>query len=374
MTAYNPEGALDTSDTSDTGNDTDDTDETGETGDTNLDPLAITDVSPPYGSNAGGYTVVISGGPFDDSARVTFAGPRDTVEGTVEDAQEDALTVTVPASSDTSDVDVIVVTDTREGELTDGFIYWPDATDQYGLTGALEWFDMVGNYWGGAEADFGDAWLVFLTPTPKRYAELWAASAQDQCESDYVGTSGVSAEAIGAADLTLRPPTSGTIVLDQDATTTYLYWNDTFAAGRYVQGGAYALDPIDSPDYPAIEITNILEAPNSFSVTAPNISGSSAPTISRTQSITWSGSGGDFMVMQFRLWNSAGTDFQEIVTCWARDDGNFSLQNVWTSWTSGRQVDVLVGRAIEGTGTLPHTNAKSGMVGIYWVYGAGFAQ
>ena len=46
----------------------------------------------------------------------------------------------------------------------------------------------------------------------------------------------------------------------------------------------------------------------------------------------------------------------------------------WTTWPSGRIVDVFVGQVVEASGVLPWNGAESRMAGINWRYGAGISQ
>jgi hypothetical protein len=64
-----------------------------------------------------------------------------------------------------------------------------------------------------------------------------------------------------------------------------------------------------------------------------------------------------------------------MVTCAVRDDGSFTVpSSAWSSWTTGRYVDIVVGRARMPSGTIPVNNADSGVAGVYWVWGLGRMQ
>src|SRR5690349_116588 len=98
MTPYNLNGSTDSGTPNSGGSGTDT--QTGKS-------LDVNDVSPDYGTTAGGETVMITGGPFDSSARVYFDG----TEATVENATSTKLTVTTPevpvSSAGTVDVKVV---------------------------------------------------------------------------------------------------------------------------------------------------------------------------------------------------------------------------------------------------------------------------
>ena len=123
-------------------------------------------------------------------------------------------------------------------------------------------------------------------------------------------------------------------------------------------------------------MTNLFRAPGSFTVTSPTITGGIAPDISQNVTIQWGGNGGDAVLIQLGLLHEAGDAYAETVSCVASASTNsISVPaGTWTTWRTGRQVDVFVGRMQAGTGTIDFNNAGSQVVGIYWLYGAGFSR
>ena len=58
------------------------------------------------------------------------------------------------------------------------------------------------------------------------------------------------------------------------------------------------------------------------------------------------------------------TDYESEVICVVSDDGHFTMNgSLFTSWPSGRQVDVVFTRAYESSTTLPHNNSQSRIIG-----------
>ena len=56
-----------------------------------------------------------------------------------------------------------------------------------------------------------------------------------------------------------------------------------------------------------------------------------------------------------------------------KDDGAVTVPStIWSDWSTFDQMSILIGRVKEPTTTLPYNNADNGVVGIYWLYGAGY--
>lgn len=356
-------GGGDTDDDTHTGNDTDtDTDDPGD------EAVAVESVTPDYGTTAGGIEVTIRGGPFDSATRVSFGGTL----GTVVSTSNNQVTVRTPATSTEGEVDVVVTTQGGSGTLTSGFMYFEDGTGKAGVLGSLAWYDQVGTYWDGTPQDFGSAWFLFTAPTDVKYWELYASSL-DTCASEYIWNGDLYYYDTGLSRVNLQLATGATLEFTWDATEVAFVVDD-LPNNRYTQGQSYDLPSIAPTDMPSFSVSDIVQAPSSFSVSSPNLAGSTPPTLSKSLSLSWSGSGGDAMVALLMLHDASGA-IAETVTCAMRDDGSFSVPgSTWTRWASNRQLDVLVGRVKAGTGTVPFNNADSEFAGVYWVYGAGFTQ
>jgi hypothetical protein len=358
--------------------------------DADADPLTIDSVSPEWGSNGGGTQVTVTGGPFDDSARIYFTGSA-TREGEVGIVSQNQLTATVPSSTDVGAVDVKVVTDTRTGTATSAFQYWADGTGKFGVLGGVEWFHYVGSYWSGTPTDFGDAFLFFTQPTTESYRTLFYSPSLDTCVSNYAGASADAID-LGVTDVKLTIPTGGTLTLVQDTTSTWLYalddtnadgYRDDLRANQYSQNGTYGLRPISASGFPSFILDDLAVTPSgSFQVTSPAIGGSTVPTFGSNIHFTWTGATnqtgqtpGVYMVAALQRLNPAGDRVVEAVTCAFHDTGDFTVPgSTWSAYPSGVQITVLVGRISETGGTLPYNDADSGVVGSYWVIGAGYTQ
>ena len=375
LSAYNPDGETDTDTDTDTDSDTDtDTDSDTDTDtdtdvdtDTDTDPIDITNVNPSYGTSAGGTSVTISGGPFDNSARVFFGG----AEANIVNTNTNSLEVNTPAGAEGT-VDIEISTDSGSGQMSNAFDYWLDGTGLTGVVGHFSWYHMVGNYWSSAPQDFGAANLILVEPTNFEYWEFYAPSL-DTCVSEYETTKYVGAYEPSYSTINVRAPDSSSFSLPRDSATPYLYTtSDTNVYNYFIQNGTYTMETSQTGAWPEMEVTGVLKTPNAFSVTEPTINSDAPPTIFQYLfDLNWNGSGGDFILVILNRYS--GSTVAEQVTCALRDDGQFTIPpTVWSSWTSDSQMDVLIGRGKTGTGVLPTSNADTRAVGIYWVYGAGF--
>lgn len=113
-------GRQDTADTADSGIDTGDTGrvDTADSGDVEPVTIAVDLVSPSSGSTLGGDAVTIYGGPFTESAVVTFDG----AQASVTSWTATTLAVVTPAG-DSGPADIAVRTDEGEGTGTGAYTY-----------------------------------------------------------------------------------------------------------------------------------------------------------------------------------------------------------------------------------------------------------
>jgi len=337
------EGDADTD--TDTDSDADSDADSDSDSDSDADGLTVTSVTPAYGTTAGNAQVVIAGGPFDNSVSVRFGGSAATIDSVT----ASQIHLHTPSASVEGAVDVQVTTDAGSGTLTSGFYYLEDGTGKVGVLGAHSWYHFVGSYWGNPPpTDFGFSDFTFITPENVDYSKFYAASL-DTCSANY-SYSGPDLYIydFGLSSAGLTAPDGSTITLPWDNTAGE-FLLDSISNAQFQQAGSYDLQTVTSSEFP------------SFAQSA--------------LSFTWTGTGGDFVLLELALVNSAGTGYQFDVTCAVRDDGSFTVpSSAWPSWATNRQMDILVGRATSGLGTVPYNNADSGYVGIYWLYGAGFTR
>ena len=205
---------------------------------------------------------------------------------------------------------------------------------------------------------------MFTAPTSTSYRELAYGKGLDTCTLNYASTATFTALLPNTSSLALTKPTTGRVSLAQDATYNYIYSKE-LTSSDFTVGSTYGLNPITTdPDFPEFSMKGIIETPATFKVSAPAIHGTSPPNVSQSTTLSWSGSGGDYMIAYFLRYE--GSAVIDEVSCVMKDDGSFTVPStVWSDWSKGDQVSVLIGRAIESSTTLPYNNADNGVVGIH---------
>jgi hypothetical protein len=319
--------------------------------------IAIDGVTPDYGITAGGDVVVLTGGPFDSTAVVTFGG----AEATVSSVTETQLTVVTPASSAAGVAAVEVTSDVGSGRLSDAFEYWEDAR---GLNG------MIGLWEGGTPADVFSALAYFSTPTSSSWYELYAPSL-DTCRSEtWTSSASISVYDPGVPTISLRPTSGATITLDFDSPAYVSEPTSLTAGARYellAPGGIF----------PGGDVADVVKLPSSGpSVTSPSISSSSPPSIGRYQTFTWSPIGADWVLITMTVENGQTSDGYERVSCVVTDDGSFAFDgSQFSLWPTNAVAIVSVSFVYDQPGgTLPWNQGNSGMAGIVSTVGGGYTD
>ena len=351
-----------------------------------LERLQITGVQPAYGSNAGGYEVVISGGPFDATASAVFVGDTESVSASVVSVTDDTLTVAVPATANVGDAAVRVVTDTHAGNRPSMFTFFADGTDRYGVVGGIEYFQQIGTYWSDVVHDKADAFMFFVAPQSAGYAEMYYTgdrTGDGNCALDYVGGTTWDDAAYflpGTPDLRLASGTGAPVALDQSTDTQYpWFYAATLRPDDVVPGVDWNLMLVNGEgtgDLPRFHVDGIAHTPDPFQLTAPDMSGATAPSVRKAIQLEWvPGTEPDrYVVATLYRHDLATAEILETVTCVLRDDGQFTVPGTfWTGWDEGAQITIIVGRVVETGALLSYNNAKSGVVGANFVHGAAWA-
>jgi hypothetical protein len=335
--------------------------------DTDVGPIDIDSVEPDYGTNGGGSTIEIRGGPFDQSVEVKFGNSA----GTVLQVNQALLRVKTPVTSQEGLVDVSVTTEHGEGKSNDAFTFWPDATGMAGAYGELRWIHWMGAYWTTPPADEGMAWWALIQPTDEHFYHWAFSPSDDTCSSGYFYTNSISNYNLGVSTTSFQVNNR---TLNLTDTNNNQIWEKTLTAGDFVPGGAYHLNEISGTGFPTFGVQNITEAPGSFVVTKPYMDGSTPPTVGSSFAITWSGAQADRMVIIMERVDATYTS-QEVVTCVARNDGSFNVpSSAWNGWQAGGIVFIFVGALNEGGGTIPFNNAESRVSSTYFMAGAARTQ
>ncbi len=118
-----------------------------------------------------------------------------------------------------------------------------------------------------------------------------------------------------------------------------------------------------------------MRTPARISVNNPNFGGSSPPNISRGQTITWSGSGGEAVWIILSKLNASSTAVDQQLYCLAQDDGSFTVPaSSWASWQTGRQVNALIGRVTESNARIWYNESEARIAAVTWILGGAFAN
>ena len=343
--------------------------------DADADAPAIDSIDPTSGATAGG-TVVTLYGTFEDDVTVRVGGA--DAEVTDVHPRKGTLTFVTPASAAAGTVNVVIESGGQTAKLVDGFTYVEDGTGKVGMVGSVTWFDQVGDYWSGGAVDRGS---VLLTPTTLGEWD-WNQSYSptlDTCASDqtYSYTTSLSVLDVGASSKATLQGGGNTFTANWN--TTYLgYYNNALTSGDISAGRTVSLVNATSSNgaFSDFSVPDLVAIPGAFAVTAPPISGTSPPLVSKSFTLSWGGSGGDGLLVSLGMVNSSGSDYQEVVTCALRDDGSFIVpSSAFTlGWPTDRELDIYVSRYTLSTATLPYNNADAAVIGEYTVFGAAFTK
>ena len=272
-------------------------------------------------------------------------------------------------------VDVEAVSGAESAKLKDGFEYWQDGTGQAGTFGWMSYFHLLGGYWTNP-GDSASAALGFIVPSSW---ELWSdySPTLDTCQFNYVPSS-----------QTLYDPGASQVNLTTGATTVSLPAAPTIGAGAFgsgtlvantdmIPGAVYDLSAVaGNADWPGFDLPGVVQVPGAFNVTAPPMDRpNNPPPVTQSMDVTWTGSGGDYMLL-FILRQKQTTYVDDgVVTCAMVDDGAFTVpSSVWPTWKAGEFLHIEVGRVFQSSTILPNNNSENRMPGIYWNYGGGTAN
>ena len=336
--------------------------ETQPSGDGGIDAIF-----PNYGSTAGGTAVEITGGPFDGSTTVSFAGE----EATILSNAGTLLRVQTPSISSEGDVEV-QVTD-GSGTRTAGFTYYQDGTGLAGAFGYLSYATLTGSYWSETY-ETGAAMAIFLVPQDIHWWELYAPS-MDSCaaSSSHSYSGDIYLQDMGESTLYMeRSGTGSPFPLNLDSS------NNTFISGELNSSVLFSNAAYDLVDFtgkhPGFSVPQFGRTSQAPMVTSPPISGTSPPYLYQNTSFNWAPSGASWISIRMSIPNSTNDAYVADVYCIAQDDGSFTVDTSSLSpyWSSGGFIYVQFTRAYENNTILPHNNSQARMVGEYTLLGGGF--
>lgn len=337
------------------------------TGDTTVDTpgeLRLTDVVPPFGRLAGGEAVTLSG-VFPEDPRnlvVTFG----SVVAPIESATATELVVLSPPSGQAGPV-MVTVTEGARFSLRDGaFAYFADRSDRVGLIGIVRRDERVGGYWPADAVSDGRAELGFVDAHDWSLAEIYGTSG---CTYLFDATVPVPVDT-GAEALVL---TTGPTSLPLEPLGTVGYFGATLNDADVAAGASFGLGPLaGGPDWPRLTVPDLVTIPPAFQVLLPDLDSATLPTVSQSFTVQWTGSGGDYMVLDLQREYLEGETWTLLddVVCTVPDTGSFTVPaSVWPDWYAQERVYIRLGRVVEASRSLPHDGSTTVVAGVYSVVG-----
>jgi hypothetical protein len=359
----------------DTDTDTDSDTDTDTDTDVDMTAISIESVSPPYGPLSGGQSVLISGGPFGDSAVVTFGEAE--AETTLVTANE--IVATVPVQDVAGAVTVSVVVGSDGGQREGGYTYFDNAEGLAGTLGWSTWAELTGGYWNGGSYSVGAIRFLFLEPLDLHAWQL-TTPTMDSCVGDgeYSYTGDIFVLDLGVEEVTLIPQVGEPFTVPYNpsgATNNYFFELDPISQSSFVSGGWYDLDLMTSGTLAGLAADDFFRNTSPLEVLEPAISGSTAPTVTPDQLFRWTPASNAWVELSMGVVSADGTVFEDFVTCIAADDGEFQMDSTkFAAWASGRQINVYVTAVREAGGVLEHNFSDSRIVGQSQLIGAGFSR
>jgi hypothetical protein len=333
---------------------------------------SIDSVSPSFGSNGGGQTVVIEGSDFPASFDLTFGGvPADVVS-----ASDNRLEVIIPQTTNIGWVDVEMFAAAGTGRLTDGYQFWTDGTDLTGGIVTLERIRWVGNYWESTPNPSTWATLSFFRPMAFEYWENYTET-YGGCSSNYYWNAGFDFYEPGAPSINLSGP-SGDIPLTPSTDEAGAYASTYLDAGQFTESAEYVIDGIQGDqNWPNFEVPPLTAGSGSIGITSPSVNQNTAPLVNSSFELAWNGASADYVIIFLAHFSTVFTatsyEVAQTVSCVVPDTGSFQIPaTAWQTWRLDPTDYLLleVGRVTETPTILPHDNSTAKMVSVSWTVGA----
>jgi len=328
--------------------------------------ISIDSVEPSFGSNVGGDTVVITGGPFDESASVYLGSDKADIDMVL----VDEITITTPSSTETGTVDVTVVTSDDSGVMSNGFSFLSDGTGLTGLLGEFSWYRYAGGYWS-PDVDYGEAWLTFLDPTTIEPWEIYG-TALDTCSTS---TPSIDANVLdfGGTEVVLSSSSGSDVTLPWIAANGMYINASNLTSSEYSTDTSYDLSSVTGAESLNLATPGFLQTPSVFNLVQPVIDGNTPNNIKKDNiNLQWDGTAGDAMVF-IMYTEDSNNNIQDFITCVAEDDGSFLVDSSYWStgdWGATLTFFIQAGRMVVQSATLPYNGSETKMAGVYWNIGA----
>lgn len=337
----------------------------------------INRVEPSYGSNGGGAFVEVFGNRLPDQPDLLIGGQL----AEVTDATPDRIQAFVPANEKTDWVQVKVVgADGTEVKQNKAYQYWPDGSGLTGLWGEAYRLDYLGTYWtnqGGGTGPYtppsqAQIRMVWLQPSELTYDAIWAPYT-DWCQVDYDAGLSATTIATNMEGFTLSDDDGDAVQLEPSPSDTNYFEKLGMQANQLAPGTTFSLESgAANGTWPAFGVPDLVRMPSRPELLSPLMDAATPGTTTDTIELQWTPDGdSSYMVAILSRTSANGAVIEERATCLLADDGQHTVDPlVWSGWTPGEFVLIQVGRVIADGRRLPHNEADSQLVGVYWVYGA----
>lgn len=332
-------------------------------------PLEVRQISPTFGTNAGGVELTLQGGPFTADTVVTVAG----VEAETLSATPSTIVVRTRKVENAGWVDVVVTTPTDEVTLSRAYQLWEDGAGKTGLYGWAGTTLTYGYGWSSPGALSREVFLAVVEPVERTYLETWG-TAIGTCSPDYVSDKPLIPLRTGADTLTLVGPEELPVPASADAPGWYNAENLTW--GQLPGNTDFDLAPIvGNADWPSFGVPRIASTPPQFAITSPDFDGGRYARLGDNVALQWSGSGGDYMILHMAQFRSSDFTVIEERDCLLPDTGSYTVRGAdWDKWRAGNIVLFQLGRVNENSVVLPHNRSNSAFGSTFWIAALGEIQ
>lgn len=324
--------------------------------------IALDSVTPGYAHTGGGTELTLVGGPFDASAVVEIDG----VRAQVLRVEEDRIVVESPALPDSGWSDIAVETDLGWSALEDGLRVFEEARGLAGTFGAIEWYELQGDYWTEDSEDWGVAWWGLIEPEDVHYWDLFDVEEVDSCVSSptfptlRVMDLGVEETELVTAAARVALPASEDRFFDAP-----LY--------SFEERSSWSVPSIEGGELPAFGIEEVARTPGAFDLYAPYLFGGAPPVLTKSElRLEWGEVEADQIMIMVKRFDQDLGEPVEVLGCVVENDGAFHVKGVnWQEpWEKDQWLYIYVGAVLEGEGEVPLNGADSRVAGVYWLVGA----
>lgn len=327
-------------------------------------------VEPDFASDAGGDELVLNGS-FDQNTDVFVDG----AAARIVDYRASRLTIEAPPGSP-GWVDVEVVSGSESAVVHSALQYFEDGYGKAGTVGNVSYLEYFGDYWDVPNPPpLAWAWVAFVEPTTWD-AQRDYAPVLGQCRYNYVSPETYTERLPGASQLDITG-TRTVHLPDATADGSPGWYGDGALRPDIdiVPNTGYDLATIaGDANWPEFDRPALVRVPGSFRVTNPNLGAANLPDVTRSLSLSWTGSGGDYVLIYLGRTTSTGVA-DGYVTCAVQDTGSFTVPaNTWPNWYRNGILYVQVGRVKVAYNEIPYDHSENRVAGIYWAYGAGVTQ